>query len=406
MSKRRTTKKAVPAATVPAVVPTAVPTAVPAATAQDIRNAIEGALEDALGDVTVTVEETAVEETAGDTAVEAADTADTTADTADPEIIDVAKVVAKRTKKAPAAKKVKPTTGGRVGRPRKNNSVVPIIVQGVVAEPINDGDLIEMVYCKPLLFQKIIGLLKGYKVSEVDLQFDREGMTIDTRVDTTKIIIKIAGAGMNVYYCKAPMRVWIKCSDLEKAHSTLGQSHYKITWLIKENAPHIMYVVVKESEYESDDINEIEVYDKADVEADENYYNDADYPLKFHLSTSHLKKKIEDAHKISNTTALVIEKTGGEALELSYDTKNAQKNNRTVVYNNNSKIGLESTIQEDDVFRVSVSVANILPFVKAAIGSEIYISADQERKISFTTLADRGDHGWTASVKIYTSIVG
>jgi hypothetical protein len=46
-------------------------------------------------------------------------------------------------------------TKKKPGRPKKKIANVPVEVHGIVDKPVNDEDLLELVYCNPTLFKKI-----------------------------------------------------------------------------------------------------------------------------------------------------------------------------------------------------------------------------------------------------------
>jgi hypothetical protein len=314
------------------------------------------------------------------------------------------KAIEAATAPAPVAAPAKAVRPKKLGRPKKNGVAIPVEVTGVITEPINPGDTVEMIYGAPIMFKKLFALLKGYVVSEVELSFDQNGLRIETmdRVRKVRIIQNISGACMNTYYCKAPVRVWVKRMDLDRVFSNLTANEYKVTWLLNENHKHILYVIVKGAKYSTDNIFEIDVNYK---EAQDNLLRDDDtnYPVKFKISIPYLKKQINSVSKTAKV--LTIQKTGDDPLQLTVGKTQTSNVGWIEVYNDAAGIDLQSTIKATDIFNVSVEIPNILPFCKYAIGEDAYIAADKTERISFQCFADKKEHGWAASVKIFSEII-
>lgn len=291
------------------------------------------------------------------------------------------------------------------GRPRKENIHIPIAVHGIVQAPVNAEDLIEMIYSEPTLFKKYIALLKGYQVGEIELNFDKTGLRIDTknRVGSVDISTVISGACMNLYYCKEPIRIWVKRSALEMVVNALSNHHCRITWLLRENYREMLYVIIKNSVYGSDQIFEVEVFSK-DATVPPVPPDDSAYPVRFKIATKYFKKVVTSVSKDSKR--FTIQKNGNQPLQLTIGRSQDSNVGWTEVYSESDKIGLQSTIGGEDIFNVSVDMQNILPFCKYALGDDIYIAADKEKRIMFQCFADRKDNGWAMCVKAFSNIIG
>lgn len=305
-----------------------------------------------------------------------------------------------------------PAEGGRAkikkkpGRPRKQNIHIPIAVHGIVEKPAHEVDLIELIYSDPMLFKKYIALLKGYGVGEIELNFDKNGLRIDTknRVNTVDISTVLSGACMNLYYCKEPIRIWVKRTALELVVNTLSKNHSRITWVLRENYREMLYIIVKNSSIGSDQIFEVEVFSKAAQIPPIVPDDDSAYPIRFRISTKYFKKAITTVSK--DAKRFTIQKNGAQPLQLTIGRSQGSNVGWTEVYQESDKISLQSQIANDDIFNVSVEISNILAFCKYALGDDIYVAADKEKRIMFQCFADRKEIGWTISVKIFSNIVG
>jgi hypothetical protein len=289
------------------------------------------------------------------------------------------------------------------GRPKKKIVTMPVEVHGIVDKPVNEEDLLELVYCNPTLFKKLMQLYKAFEVSEVEMNFEPKGVKIVTKdhLGKSTIYTTIDGRCMNLYYCKSPIRICVKRENLDRVLGTLGKNHYKITFILKENYRSTMYLIIKDIEYNNDDSYEIDVVFKPeDAVQNEIKNDDTNYPIKFKISSKHFKTKIGNIRKLSPT--FTIQKCGSESLQFTFDK--AQKVNWTGVYNDSDKIDLKSTLAEDEIFNVSVVIDYIKPFSNSNIGDEVFIAADKRERMSFMTQLDKKDIGYAACVKIFTDI--
>lgn len=292
----------------------------------------------------------------------------------------------------------------RPGRPKKKVVTMPVEFHGIVEAPVNPDDFLELVYCNPLLFKKVLQQLKAFEVSEVEMNFDPIGLKIMAKdhLGKSNIYTTIDGKCMNLYYCKAPLRICVKRDNLEKVLGALGKNHYKITFILKENYRSTLYCIIKDIEYDNDDSYEIDVVFKPEDQGRAGFKDDdTNYPIKFKISSKHFKNRISNIRRLSPT--FTIQKCGNEPLQFTFDK--AQKVNWIGVYNDSKKIGLESTLPPDDIFSVSVYIDYIKPFSNSNIGEEVFIAADKREKMSFMTRLDKKDTDCYACViKVFTEI--
>jgi len=296
-----------------------------------------------------------------------------------------------------------PVEKKKPGRPRKKVVSMPIEIHGIVNEPIDKGDEMELAYCNPIMFKKLMQLYKAFEVSEIEMIFDTLGVKIITKDHLGKSIIysTIDGRCMNFYYCKKPIRICIKRDNLERVLSTINKNHYKITFQLKEDYRSTMYLTIKDSEYNNENEYEVEVGTiPEEVIIGKIKDDESNYPISFKISSKHFKTTINNSRKISQT--FTIQKCGDEPLQFTFDKP--QKVNWIGVYNDPEKINLQSSLKDDDIFIVSVFIDHIKPFSNSNIGEEVFIYADKKEKMCFMTRMDKKDIGWACSVKIFTEI--
>lgn len=298
----------------------------------------------------------------------------------------------------------KPNSKKKPGRPKNPTTCVPIEVHGIVKEPVNPGDVLELVYSNPTMFKKLFLLYKQYEVSEIEMNFDPAGLKIVTKdhIGKSNIYATIDGGCTNLYYCKQLMRICVNRDSLEKILKALIKTNYKITFVLREeDYRKTLHLITRDAEFNTEDTYAIDVVFKPEEFARMAYNDDdTDYPIKFQLTSKHFKSRINHIRELSPT--LTIQKSGDDPLQFTFDK--AQKIHWTSVYNDPEKIKLKSTILPDDIFNASVVIDYIKPFSNSSIGDEVFIAADKHKKMSFMTRLDKRDPGWTCWVKIYTDI--
>lgn len=290
----------------------------------------------------------------------------------------------------------------RPGRPKKNVVIAPIVIQGIKTAPSVQGHILELVYHNPALFSKLLRLYKQYEVSDVEMRFDLTGVRLCTtdHLGKSKIYATIEGSCMDLYYCKEPMRVCVKRSNIENVLDYLGKNHSKITILFRDSDFRSkMHMIIRDDEYNNDGQYEIDVEYKVE-EAIVAPDDDSTYPVKFCFTTRHLKSKIAQIRKLSDT--FMIQKTGVSPLQITCE--NPRGVSWTEVYADPAKISLISTITDEDAFTVSMFIDYVKPFANSSLGDHIHIAAHQTKNISFMTQLDHGNNGWACCVKIFTEI--
>lgn len=299
-------------------------------------------------------------------------------------------------------------TKKKPGRPKKKIIAIQVDTHGVVPQPCNPDDILELVYCNPSMFKKLLQLYKAFSISEININFDVAGVRINNKdhLGKSTIYTTIDGKCTNLYYCKEPIRVCVKRANLERIFNALNKNQYKVSFVLRENYRSTMYILTHDLEYSMFETYDVDVVFNpeqpaaAGVAAPIPRDNDAAYPVKFKVSAKHFKSKISAINKLSKT--FTIQKYGAEPLQLTFDK--AQTVNWTAVYNDGEKIGLQSTLQPDEMLSATVYIDHIYPFSNSVIGDDVYIAADKMEKMSFTTYLDKKDIGWTTCIKIFTEI--
>lgn len=289
----------------------------------------------------------------------------------------------------------------KVGRPRKNPTVVPIEIHGIAAEPRKPEHVLEMTYAKPANLKKIFNLYKAYTVSEINMCFDQNGLRMSA-IDHNKISnihTIIDGRCMSHYYCKNIIKTRVKRENLCKIFGIITQNQPRITFIMDERSYRSeMLIIIKDKEYDTDKIFKVELIndDKNDNPVTP---DDTNYPIRFKISSAHFRTEITNIKKFS--PYFNIEKHGKDDLMITYD------NNCDINYQcpySDKSIELLSTISENESFSVKLSIDYIKPFSSTTLGDDIYIAADKMKSISFMTQMDKCDPGYAATVRVFTEV--
>ena len=274
----------------------------------------------------------------------------------------------------------------RPGRPKKTIINVPVEIRGIVNKPVNEENVLEVVYQNPKIFKKIFSLDKAYEANEICIDFSPSKFIIMTKNHTGTIIKRcIFNCNrLNHFYCKENMEIDIKREMIEKIFRTLDKPHYKITFVLKEDFKSMLYIYIKDFELECEHQYGIELIQKVQ-RPDESQFNISGYPISFNLPSKSFKRLINDFD--SHSDILTIIKNGTDPLQLTYEE--VKKITLSTSYNNSDKINLKSTIKDDDILSVSIHTSNIKPFSNASIGDIVYITVDKNKPICFSTKLDK-----------------
>jgi len=287
------------------------------------------------------------------------------------------------------------------GRPKKQLNNVPTVVDGIIEQPANINNVVELIYKNPQLFKKVIKLFKSYKTGEIEIAFNHDNVCFiaQNHFKNSYIIVKINCRCMNQYYCKTPITVHIERENLEKALSNLNKKHTKITFAIAQMTQRSkLFIYIHDGSIGSDDIVEINIMSKSSNII--NLPDETKYPISFVLPTDTFKEKINQIAASSKT--LTIIKGSDAPLQLTGDPEHSIT--LTCSYSDPSKISLKSTLLPDVDFRVEVNMNYIRPFAGTILGNDVCITADMNERILFSTEIDKHELGYAAQIRVFAKI--
>jgi len=280
-------------------------------------------------------------------------------------------------------------TARRPGRPPKKKPIDIIInSHGIVETPIDVNNVLELSYDNPMLFKQLLSLYKKHDLSEITFDFcdDRVELRLQNERGKCTLLTTLFGRMLVRYYCAEPISCTVKRENLDKIFKSKDKNYPQVTFILRrEDARSKMYVLLANGEVDAKLQYDVDlIIDPPNKIVDPQ--NDDNYPLKFKLPSGHFKKLINDIHS-SETKEFKLKKEGKEPINICYD--HVGKLNLAATYHNESKIDLQSKLEPDDIFSITVPISHIKPFADAKIGDEVHISADKFLDFSLWTEVDR-----------------
>lgn len=289
-----------------------------------------------------------------------------------------------------------------VGRPRLIQKIDPLPKLGIVNEPQSQDNLIELSYDNVSIFKKLFSLLRLMNVKEINIQFNSNYTKIYgiDHLEKNLINIKIEATKLNHYYCEHPINITLDPKNLDKITQKIDKNYNLFSMILKKNSYRNNLIIILNNKILSIDESHIINLIENDGDLNQLYNKSVDYnlyPLKFELPGKYFKKLINDISIFSEL--FTIEKINKNPLQFIY--KNI--NNTIKGYNickDNSKIKLESTLTEDDIFSVSIRIDYIKALSNSLLSEKVKIYADKENDLIFNLLIDNG----VFEILIYTAI--
>jgi hypothetical protein len=289
-----------------------------------------------------------------------------------------------------------------VGRPRLIQRIDPLPKLGILNSPSNEDNLVELSYDNVSIFKKIFNLLKTMNVKEINIQFNNNYTKIFgiDHLEKNLINIKIDSNKLNHYYCEHPINITLDPKNLDKITQKIDKHYSLFSIILKKKSYRNNIIIILNNKILS--IDESHIINLIETNVDYDSFNDKSvdynlYPLKFELTGKYFKKLINDVSTFSEI--FTIEKVNNNPLQFIY--KNI--NNTIKGFNickDSSKIKLQSSLSENDIFSVSVRIDYIKALSNSLLSEKIKIYADSENDLVFNLLIDNGSF----EIIIYTSI--
>ncbi|MCK4968195.1 MAG: hypothetical protein KAS12_04000 [Candidatus Aenigmarchaeota archaeon] len=285
------------------------------------------------------------------------------------------------------------------GRPRKRPILPHLAIRGIVEKPEIDDSIVELDYHNPILFRKLITLLKALSVNDVYINFLPDKMRVVARDHfmNSFIVSEIYGVKLNKYYCKENAEIAVRREVLENIFHTVDKVYNRISLRLKKNTiQSSLFITLHQFEINKNDHYEIDLItpQKIDEDIDENI---DEYPISFELPSKHFKKIINDMSSMA--TKFAIEKVGNDPLKITFQNPKSVK--CISEYLDGGKIQLVSKIEENAIFGVSIKLENIKLFSGTNTSEVVKIYSHPFKHIVFRYSIDND----TCVIKIYTQII-
>lgn len=281
------------------------------------------------------------------------------------------------------------------GRPPKKAPAPPLPVRGIVDSPSDADNRFEFVVSSPEIFKKLFMYFRQLRTPNVHIRFSKDCLTFfaHDHNKTSRVIARIAGELVTWFYCEDEFELTINRESVEKMFSGIDKSFFKITIIVRHDAPEFIVFILKDSDSDRESNYKFAV---SNVEIDENLRAAEDelapenligpgnlFPIQFTLSAKQFKKEISDASVYSDT--VTIEKLGSHPLQWTFTKVGLRYHS---VYRTAAKIRLYSEVKDGQTFACTLKVANVKSLATSLVADDIRILARETGDILFRSAVD------------------
>jgi hypothetical protein len=278
------------------------------------------------------------------------------------------------------------------GRPPSKPPAPSLENKGIVDSPHDPANRLEFAYGDPGVFKQLFTYLKNVKAKEVHIHCTRSGMTFYARDHsrTSRVIATVAGEHVNWYYCEGDYWFAVNRDNVEKMFAAIDKSFYKLTIVQSHDDEQSLTIILKDPEIDKDCNYKILL--SSYTPDDDLYEPEAllqpatlleKFPVEWTLSAKAFKKCVADASAYSDT--LTVEKLGEEPLQLTYTKPHLNYNE---VYRSAEKIHLRSAVAKNEIFRVTLNVANVKSLASSMVADAVRILCRADGDILFRSALD------------------
>ena len=181
------------------------------------------------------------------------------------------------------------------GRPRSTPQPEPQPRLGVVTEPHDYQNLVEMAYDNVSVFKKMFCVLKTMNVKEINIAFDMTFTRIFgiDHLEKNLINVKIIADKLTHYYCEHPVSITLDTKNLEKISQKIDKNYDLLSMILRKTGFRQHLVVVLNNQALSIDETHIVNLIESDNSLHHLYERNVDYniyPVKFELPSRYIKK--------------------------------------------------------------------------------------------------------------------
>ena len=270
------------------------------------------------------------------------------------------------------------------GRPPKKQPAPVLEKRGVVLNPSDPSNRLELTYSDPSMVKSLFAYFNNLKAVNIYMRCSRDKITFFTRDGggANRVTAEIPGAQMNHFYCDGEFWLGLHRENVERIFSSIDKSFYKITFLHRHDDPDTLEVIFKDADINKECRYKISV---STLDRDEELFAAesltgpktlAKSPLHFRLSAKQFKKTVSDS--VNLTSTLTFEKLGLSPLRFSYEQVGLHYKE---IYNSPDLIDLHSAVGKETAFRRTVALANIKSLATAMVTDSVRIMFIRDKYI-------------------------
>jgi len=272
------------------------------------------------------------------------------------------------------------------GRPTNKIQYDNEKILGLIDRPNNNGAIIELTYADPIIFKQGFELFNKHDIDITQIRFYEDSVYIIAikydSIDPNKVeimdIINVNCKKVSSYFTKKEEKIIeLKCRDIYEITSKLDTNMRDFTmYLHKFDKDSKLHIKIKLSTISS--VAHYKLYLTENSKITEIHFPPiSNYPIKFRVKPSILKKLISDMFKGSSEFSL--DKNGLDPLTLSYKTDRLEAN----LPLSDDLFSIQSNIDDNDIFSITVKKDSVHPFTNLNFKSDyIYIYADKTQKFA------------------------
>lgn len=263
------------------------------------------------------------------------------------------------------------------GRPPKLPPGPHIEKKGITA-PSDPSFVVQLAYHNPSIFKQIANFYNRSAVGEVYMVFTPTDLKMySTDHDKrSKSITEIAGAEMNMYYCKAPVTICVGYRNLNHVLKNIDKTHSQIEITLREaDQRSKMFISIQDGSAPFGTLSEIPLIDAAKIPD----IFESQYPLEFKIKNKHLRDIVRITRPMCKT--IKIEKTS-KSLMMTSDRENGTGVGQNFVFDE-SKVVTKNTLDPEIPQAVTLQIDVIRPFAETNFAKDTTIYVDHLRQLKF-----------------------
>jgi hypothetical protein len=269
------------------------------------------------------------------------------------------------------------------GRPRLKPVKKNRAINCISKIPRKNSNIVEFIYDEPMYFKKALHVFKHLSVNEININFDKDKMTMSAVNNVnTEIIVIYDCNSVNHYYCESPISVTLNALNVEKVNKVIDSDLVKVTLIIKRSSSRSNIIFIFQNDtcvVNTYEINLIQPVKHKIIHPES--FNVDGYTIKFNITDKFFKKIVVNSSMFAEL--LILRKIGIDGnLTFSYSTDDKMIKSSYII-NDSKFINLESTVHVDNIFNVSINIDYIKPIANAMISNLIRVNVDEHQNIVF-----------------------